>query len=142
MLDVSMLTLDIGRWTVGTLGRWDVGTLTLKPSDHTMGYFCNHVRSEKKSAAVRASPVYKTWGLPLRSARGHSLNQDGSSSDPWLKGSLPAGRHMSTGPSFFATKKVCLWHGQLEHLKLCIRETVQLGLVSRLPSCITFPPSR
>ena len=49
---------------------------------------------------------------------------------------------MSTGPSFFATKKVCLWHGQLEHLKLCFRETVQLGLVSRLPSCMTFPPSR
>ena len=62
MLDVSMLTLNVGRWTVG---RWDVGTLgrwdaDLTPSDHTMGYFSDHVRSEKKSAAVRASPVYKT----------------------------------------------------------------------------------
>ena len=39
-------------------------------------------------------------------------------------------------------QKRCLWHGQLEHLKFCFRETVQLDLISRLPSCITFPSSR
>ena len=30
----------------------------------------------------------------------------------------------------------------LEHLNFCFRDTVRLGLVSRVPSCITFPPSR
>ena len=103
MLDVgrSMLTLDVGRWTVGrwdvgtlgrwdvgtlgrwdvgTLGRWDVGTLgrwdvDLKPSDHTMGYFSNHVRSEKKCCGAcmpriqNVEPASAAYSGPLPEPR-------------------------------------------------------------------------
>ena len=89
-LDTGHWTLDVrtcGRWTrdaghvgsvgrrwttlddVGTLGRWIGRTfrrwtldVDLKPSDHTMGYFNNHLRSENKKCCGACLPRFQNVG--------------------------------------------------------------------------------
>ena len=103
MLDVSMLTLEVGRWTVGTLGRWDVGTL----GRWDVGTLTGHLQITRWVTSVITSEVKKKkcCGGPASAAySGHSQNQDGSSSAPWLKGSLSGTTHVDL-PIFLCDKK-------------------------------------